>query len=214
MSLPGTPKGEDDSTIPGVAVGIVTDNEDPDDMGRVKLTFPWRSAEDESYWARIATPMAGDDMGTYFLPEVDDEVLVGFEDGDIHHPYVIGALWNGKQSPPQTNSDGKNDVREVKSRSGHEILLDDNKQSGKVEITTNAGHTITLDDSSGSEKITVEDKSGQNTIEFDAVAGKLDLEAGTKLSLKAPQLELKGDGTVKVEAGGMLTLKGAMIQLN
>lgn len=201
------------SHVEGVVVGTVTDNQDPEDMGRVKVTYPWREADDESYWARIATPMAGGDRGTYFLPEVDDEVLVAFEHGDIRFPYVVGALWNGNQQPPATN-EGNNDVRLVRSRSGHEIVLDDAENEAKVELVTSAGHTITLDDKSGSETITIEDTSGQNSLEFDATAGTLTIQGGTKLELKATNIDLKADGNMNVEASGMLTLKGAMIKLN
>lgn len=206
--------GDAGGTIRGVAVGIVTDNEDPDGLGRVKLTFPWRESGDESHWARVAAPMAGDDMGTYFLPEVDDEVLVAFDDGDVNHPYVLGSLWNANRAPPEDNADGDNDVRAVESRSGHRVTLDDGDSDGRVEIETSAGHKITLDDKSGSEKITIEDKSGQNTIEFDAVQGSIDVSSGSKISLSAPMLEIKGDGNVKVEAGGILTLKGSLVKIN
>jgi uncharacterized protein involved in type VI secretion and phage assembly len=183
-------------------------------MGRVKLSFPWRSADDESHWARMAVPMAGADRGTYFLPEVDDEVLVGFADGDVRHPYVLGALWNGQDAPPETNSDGNNDVRAVHSRSGHELLFDDADQSGKVELKSSSGHTITLDDSSGSETITVEDKTGQNRIEFDATANELSIEAGAKLSIEAPTVEIAGDGSLKLESNGILTIKGSLVKIN
>ena len=73
----------------GVVVGIVTNNQDPDGMGRVKVRFPWLSATEESWWARIAVPMAGKDRGAYFLPEVDDEVLVAFEHGEVRSPYLL-----------------------------------------------------------------------------------------------------------------------------
>lgn len=199
--------------IGGVVVGTVADNDDPQGMGRVKVTFPWRETDDESHWARTATPMAGSDMGMYFLPEVGDEVLVAFEHGDMRFPYVVGSLWNGSQKPPQQN-EGNNDVRMVRSRSGHEVVLDDAAQEGKVEIATNAGNTITLDDSTGSEKITIEDSGGTNALTFDAVSGTLSIEGGTKLELTATNIEIKGDANVSVEASGVLELKGAMIKLN
>src|SRR5664280_3415392 len=107
--------------ITGVVVGVVTNNQDPDGFGRVKVKFPWLSDVDESDWARVAAPMAGNKRGFYFLPEVDDEVLVAFEHGDVRFPYVLGALWNGKDAPPATNGDGKNNVRVIQSRSGHVI---------------------------------------------------------------------------------------------
>jgi uncharacterized protein involved in type VI secretion and phage assembly len=204
-------KGSDEMT--GVVVGEVTKNDDPDDMGRVKVTFPWRETSDETYWARTMTPMAGDDMGAYCLPEVGDEVLVAFAHGDQRFPYVLGSLWNSDQKPPETN-EGNNDVRAVHSRSGHEVTLDDGDSDGKVEITSSSGHTVTLDDATGSEKITIEDKSGQNSVEFDATAGTLTIEGGTKLELKATNIDIEGQGRVNIQASGMLQLKGTMIKLN
>ena len=115
--------------IDGVVVGLVTNNQDPDGQGRVKVKFPWLSDQDESHWARLAAPMAGQDRGAYFLPEVDDEVLLAFEHGDARFPYILGALWNGKDAPPARNDDGKNNLRVIKSRSGHVIKLND--ESGR-----------------------------------------------------------------------------------
>lgn len=209
MSVDGATEG---SGLPGVAVGIVTNNKDPENLGRVRLRFPWRSADDESYWARIAVPMAGPDRGTYFLPEVDDEVLVAFENGDIHHPYVVGALWNGSDSPPTDNGDGNNDVRMIRSRSGHEIVLDDNESKGKVAVTSNGGHSLVLDDAGGG-SITVEDKGG-NTITLDSAEGSITLSGASKLSIQAPMLEFKADGNATLEASGVLNLKGALININ
>lgn len=198
----------------GVAVGIVSANDDPEGLGRVKVTYPWRESDDESHWARVATPMAGEEMGTYFLPKVDDEVLVAFDGGDIDHPYVVGALWNGDQPPPEDNSSGDNEVRTITSASDHRVTLDDSSSEGKVEITTAAGHTILLDDSTGSEKITIEDEAGQNAVEFDAVAGELSIEGGTKVAVDAPTLELTSNGNITVDAKGVLTLKGSLVRIN
>lgn len=209
MSVDGATEG---SGLPGVAVGIVTNNKDPENLGRVRLRFPWRSADDESYWARIAVPMAGPDRGTYFLPEVDDEVLVAFGNGDIHHPYVVGALWNGSDSPPADNGDGNNDVRMIRSRSGHEIVLDDNESEGKVAVISNGGHSVVLDDAGGG-SITVEDKGG-NTLTLDSAEGSITLSGASKLSIQAPMLEFKADGNATLEASGVLNLKGALININ
>ncbi len=146
--------------IAGVAIGIVTNNQDPDRLGRVKVKFPWLSDEDESAWARMVTPMAGKERGLYFLPEVDDEVLVAFEHGDLRSPYVLGALWNGKDLPPVTNDDGKNNIRAIASRSGH---------------------VIRLNDEDGKEKIEIIDKSGKNSLVFDTASHTIRLSA-TKIS--------------------------------
>ncbi|MFQ5629156.1 MAG: phage baseplate assembly protein V [bacterium] len=91
--------------IYGVAVGIVTNNDDADGLGRVKVHFPWLSDENESAWARVAVVMAGNNRGAWFPPQIDDEVLVAFEHGDINKPIVIGAMWNGKDAPPSTDTE-------------------------------------------------------------------------------------------------------------
>ena len=202
--------------ITGVVVGIVTNNQDPDGMGRVRVRFPWRDDEDESYWARVATVMAGPDRGTYFLPEVDDEVLVAFDHGGIHHPYVIGALWNGQDKPPETNSDGKNNIRKIRSRSGHEIILDDNSEQKKEKVTikTNAGHEIVLDDSAGQEKIEIKDKTGRNTIIFDSVQNSIAIQSQMKLTIKSAMIEIEADTMMTIKAGAALTLQGAIVKIN
>jgi len=203
-----------DNRISGVVIGLVTNNQDPEGMGRVRVTFPWRGDGDESYWARIATLMAGNDRGTFFLPEVGDEVLVAFDHGDINNPYVLGALWNGEDAPPETNSDGQNNIRKIKSRSGHEIIFDDTQAQEKIEIHTNAGHRILLDDSSGQEKIEIVDKTGSNSIKIDSVANSINVESAMQLKIKAQTIEIESGTTITIKAGATLTLQGALIQIN
>ena len=106
-----TTRSEPQERFYGVVVGIVTNNQDPENLHRVKVQFPWLDGSTESHWARVATPMAGKNRGLYFLPEVDDEVLVAFEHGSIDFPCVIGSLWNGKDTPPESNSDRQNNNR-------------------------------------------------------------------------------------------------------
>jgi phage protein D len=128
----------------GVVVGVVTNNKPAGNdaakyVGRVKVKFPWLSDEQDSRWARIATPMAGAGRGFQFLPEVNDEVLVAFEHGDINRPYVVGSLWNGKDRPPRDNdslvaADGKVRQRIIRSRTGHTIILDDSDETPGITI--------------------------------------------------------------------------------
>ena len=196
--------------IYGVVIGIVTNNQDPDKLGRVKVKFPWLSNENESFWARIASPMAGKERGIYFLPEVDDEVLVIFEHGDMRFPYVIGALWNGQDLPPDNNKDGKNNLRVIKSRSGHIIRLNDEE---------------------GKEKIEIIDKSEKNSLVFDTANNTITINSDKDINLKASQgtikleaqkIEIKSSSDTKIEAsGGMdikanatMNIKGATINLN
>ena len=194
----------------GVVIGMVTNNQDPDGMGRVKVKFPWLSDTEESFWARVAAPMAGNGRGFYFLPEVEDEVLVTFERGDVRFPFVLGALWNGKDKPPEKNDDGKNDARTIKSRSGH---------------------VVRLNDKDGAEKIEIIDSSGKNTIVVDAVNNTIVITSEKDITLSAPKgaikldaqkIEIKSSADAKVEAGagmdlkatGQMNVKGATINLN
>ncbi|NIM14314.1 MAG: phage tail protein, partial [Candidatus Aminicenantes bacterium] len=148
-------KGE---PVYGVVPAVVTNNKDPEGWGRVKIEIPWL-IEGETGWVQVVTLMSGSQRGSFFLPEVGDNVLVAFEHGDINSPYVIGSLWNGKDKPPETNKDGQNNIRKFKSRSGHEFVFDDTDQKEKVEIKTNAKHKIILDDARGKEKIEIRDKA-------------------------------------------------------
>lgn len=193
--------------IAGVRIGIVRDNEDPEHLGRVRVEFPWRDDTDESYWARIATDMTGDGYGTYYLPEVEDEVLVGFENGDIHNPIVIGSLWNGNRKPPEDNADGDNDIRAIVTRGGHRIEFDDDDGEAHVRIETNAGHRILLDDAKGDESISIEDKSG-NAIEMDSVGNEVEISANETLRLAAPTIELSADAEVSIESSGKVDVSG------
>jgi uncharacterized protein involved in type VI secretion and phage assembly len=202
--------------INGVVVGIITNNHDPEGLGRVKVRFPWLSEDNESDWAKLLSLMAGKERGAFFLPEVDDEVLVAFEHGDINYPYVIGALWNSVDKPPETNADGKNNIRKIRSRSGHEIILNDDHlaKQEKVEIHTNAGHKIVLNDSLGEEKIEIIDKSGSNKVVVDSMQNSIDIESGMQLKIKSQIIEIEAGGMMTIKAGGVLTIQGAMVKIN
>lgn len=189
-----------ESKIYGVVVGIVTNNKDPDALGRVKVKIPRISGEDESNWARVISFMAGKERGAFYLPEVEDEVLVAFEHGNINIPYVIGSLWNGKDTPPLTNDDGKNNFRIIKSRSGH---------------------IIRFDDTDGSEKIEIVDKTEKNTIVIDSKENKISIKSEKDIEISAPNgkivieakdIEVKSSASTKIEASSSMDLKasGAM----
>jgi uncharacterized protein involved in type VI secretion and phage assembly len=180
--------GDGDKTVGrtyGVVAGIVTNNKDPDKLGRLKVKFPWFSDNNETDWVRVTTFMTGGERGSFFLPEVGDEVLVAFEHGNINRPYVIGALWNGIDKPPETNSDGKNNIRKIKSRSGHEFIFNDEESKENVEIHTKAGHKILLDDKSGEEKMKILDKTGNNSILIDSVENSVTISGQKKIDIKS-----------------------------
>ena len=187
----------------GVTIGIVTNNQDPDNLGRVKVKYPWLSDKEESHWARVLTPMAGKDRGIYFLPEIDDEVLLAFEQGDINFPYILGALWNGKDKPPAKNTDGKNDQRLIKSRSGHQIIFDDTK--GKEQMV--------IQDKTGKNKIVINSQDNQMNI---AVDGDLNITAKGKIVINSSDediviecknLSIKTKENYQLEAGKDCTVK-------
>jgi len=205
MSLSNLLDNREEKRNYGVVIGVVTNNNDPQKMGRVKIKFPWRESSDESNWTRIATAMAGKDRGTYFLPEVGDEVLVSFEHGNIQHPYVIGALWNGQDKPPETNKNGKNDIRTIKSRSGHKIIFNDEQGKESLEIETKSGQKIVLDDSAGKEKVEITDKNG-NKILIESAQNAMNISSKMKISIQAPMIEIKADS--------MLTLQGGLVKIN
>jgi uncharacterized protein involved in type VI secretion and phage assembly len=194
----------------GVTVGVVTNNQDPDGLGRVKVKFPWLSDDVESHWARVVTPMAGNDRGLFFLPEVDDEVLVAFEHGSPEFPYVLGALWNGKDKAPESNDDGENNMRTIKSRSGHVVRLDDTDGSEKIEIV----------DGSGANSVVI--STADNTITITADADVTIKSGNGKLILSGNGIEIKSQTGVKVEAGanmdlkasGQLNIKGSTVNIN
>jgi uncharacterized protein involved in type VI secretion and phage assembly len=195
--------------VKGVAIALVTQNKDEDGLCRVKVSYPWHHEPRESYWARLATPMAGKERGLVMIPEVGDEVLVAFEREDLRFPYVLGALWNGKDAPPATNSDGKNNVRIIQSRSGHVVKLND--EDGK--------ETIEIIDKSGNNSIVID--TAHNTLRI--IADKdIELTAKETIKLTAKNVEISSSETTKIEAkqgmdvkaSGELNVKGSKVNIN
>ncbi len=172
--------------LEGVYPALVTDVNDPDGLGRVQVKFPWLPSEDGDSavaWARIATLMAGRDRGSWFIPEVDDEVLVAFAYGDPGQPVVMGGLWNGLDTPPeQMDGAGENNIRSITSRAGHKLTFDDAQEQGKVEIETAGGHLLTLDDTGRT--VTLE-HSGGAKIEIDS-SGTITIQAVNQVKVQAP----------------------------
>lgn len=196
--------------IHGVVVGIVRDIKDPQNLGRVKVDFPWLGESSEavsissdedrahSFWARIANLMAGNGRGSFFIPEVGDEVLVAFEHGVLDRPYILGTLWNADDPPPeQMDADGKNDVRSIRSRSGHVISLNDSDDSPSIRIIDNTGdNSITIDSANNAMAIKVK---GDFTVE---VEGNISIKTQGKLEIEAAQdASVKSDANLKAEAG-------------
>jgi uncharacterized protein involved in type VI secretion and phage assembly len=173
---------------------VVTNQKDPDDLGRVKVKFPWMygvdGAEIESDWVRIASPMAGDKRGLMFMPEINDEVLLAFEHGDAHAPYVLGSLWSSKFKPPLPNADAA--------------------KNGKVEqriIKSRVGHIILMDDTSGKEMIVIRDKTEKNEIIIDSAKNTLTINVDKDVAITA-----KGNMTFKSTGDMLLDAKNITVK--
>jgi uncharacterized protein involved in type VI secretion and phage assembly len=201
----------------GVVEGIVTDIKDPDGYGRVKVKFPWLGGEIVSAWARVATPMAGNNMGWVIYPEVDDEVLIDFVNGNVHEPIVLGSLFNGKDKPPYDNADGKNNIRTLVSRSGHVIEIDDTSGSEKITLKDKSGGLIIVMDTAG-KKISIT-SSGDIAIKadknFQVDAKEIAMKSGSNTKLEAGSaFEASAGSEAKIQGGGQVNVKGATVNLN
>ena len=201
---------EADGFLTGVAVGVVTDNKRPRRPGpgpgpaavaprrRHELLGPARPC-----------PMAGDDRGTYFLPEVGDEVLVAAEDGDPSHLYVLGSLWNGKDKPPAANDDGANNTRLIKTRSGHPVRFNDDDAAPEIEVQLADGKRIPLD----KDGIIVDDAKN-NVITIDVRRAPSRSTPAAKLVLKGADVSIEASASMNLTSSGTLTLKGSIVQIN
>ncbi len=194
--------------VKGVAIALVTKNQDPENLCRVKVSYPWHDRPADSYWARLASPMAGKDRGWVSIPEVGDEVVVAFEREDIRFPVVLGALWNGADPPPHSNKDGKNDRRLFTSRKKHRLLFDDGAQ-GVVELFHEKGRKVRFDDKG----VSLEDEKG-NRFSIDSGSGAITIEATGALKIKAASVTIEASGTLEAKAVSTLTIRGALVNIN
>jgi uncharacterized protein involved in type VI secretion and phage assembly len=183
----------------GVYPAVVTDISDPDGQGRVKVSLPWSpdtSGAKYEAWARLATMMGGNNRGSWFVPDTDDEVLVAFEGGDTRRPYVIGALWNGTDSPPASmDGAGKNYKKVLRSRNGVKVTLDDQDGQEKFVAETPGGQKVTLKDGPGAVEIV--DSNG-NSVKLEASG--VTITASAKVTINAGTMVISA-GMVTVDAG-------------
>lgn len=184
----------------GVFVAVVTDIKDPDGQGRVKLALPWSpdaGGQRFEAWARLATLFGGHNRGSWFVPDVDDEVLVGFEHGDPRRPCVLGGLWNGRDQPPAAmDGAGKNYKKVLRSRNGVQITLDDQDGREQLLLETPGGQTFILKDGPGA--VEIADSNG-NSIKLETAG--ITITAAAKVTVNASQVAV---------SAGMVTVDAAM----
>lgn len=183
----------------GCYPALVSDIKDPDGQGRVKVTLPWApdtgSGKYEA-WARLATMMGGNNRGSWFVPDVNDEVLVMFEGGDTRRPYVVGGLWNGSDAPPESMDGGGNNYKKIlRSRNGVKITLDDQDGQEQFICETPGGQKLTLKDGPGS--VEIADSNG-NSIKLESAG--ITLTASAKVTVNASTVAISA-GMVTVDAG-------------
>jgi uncharacterized protein involved in type VI secretion and phage assembly len=192
-----------------LVIGIVTNNNDPDGLGRVRVKFPALGSTIEGWWARVATINAGAERGMYMLPQPGDEVVVAFEHGDTRRPIVIGSLYNGSAKVPAALKDAQGRKALFGVKTDHQVLVD-----GKQSMTLRTGEKLTIEvnrDGQGGTGDTLLDAKGN--IEQKAAMG-YKVSAGQSIELTANQsVTIKGTGSVTVEATGPLKLKGATVDV-
>lgn len=174
-----------------VYLASVKSLDDPEGRQRVQVEligFAECANQDAAMWARVVCPFAGRDRGAFFMPDVGDEVLVGFHNGDPSHPLVLGGLWNGASTPPADFESGQNRYKVIRSKNGVKLTMDDQQGQETFVVETPAGQKVTLEDGPGT--VTIEDSNG-NRVKLDTsgitvtaaanvkvTAAKVDVSAG------------------------------------
>ena len=192
-----------DGVSNGLVIGTVVDLDDPERIGRIKVQYPHLNDE-QSDWARLVTPMAGNDRGCFFRPEKGDEVLVAFEHGEPRRPYIVGSVWSTVDKPPADDGQAtQNNWRFIKSRSGHVIKFDDTQGKEKIElIDKDEQRRVVID--SANKKIQV--ICDQGDVEVTAKSGSVTIDAMT--------VDVKASANMTLQATGTMTIKGATVNIN
>jgi uncharacterized protein involved in type VI secretion and phage assembly len=218
----GGPAPDPGLTIHGLVIGIVTNNSDPTDSGRLKVRFAGVDGTVESDWARVLTLGGGAQRGTVFLPEVNDEVLVGFEHGDSRRAVVLGGLFSKKNGLPSSGSgvaNSKVDFRRITSRLGHVVELADGDGPAAQHILLqlgNVAHRLRL----GADRFDVELAAGKPvTIKSGAAKFEIGADGGITISGKTITLEadkelsLQSKGTAKLTSSAGMNLDAGQLEL-
>ena len=178
----------------GVYEALVSDVNDPANEGRVKIKMPWFDEQMETEWCRVRQFYAGNGYGAFFVPEVGDEVLIAFIQGDMRQPIILGGLYNGNDKPP-SHRDDQTDQKLVRTKGGHEFLLDDSSGKERVRITTQGGHQLDLSDADNTVSVTT---SGGHTIKLEDAGGQITVQTsgGQSITMSPGTITLQADAIV------------------
>lgn len=208
----------------GVAIGKVINVADPMALGRVQVQLPFLDSLDLSPWARVAVPMAGIMNGTYFIPDIGDEVLVAFEHGDTNAPYVIGCLWNATAPPPQPSPLPQ--IREIRTLAGNQIVFTEAPPSVTIQsgptapipapaVPTPAGPATIILSPTGIQII-----YGLSSINMTpdgiTITGtpNLNLVATGSINVNAPNVNINGAAATNVQSAGVCNMTAPLVKIN
>jgi len=203
-------------------IGVVTDIIDPIGEGRVRVRLPMIGTQDEGVFARLSTLDAGQERGTFFLPEIGDEVVIGFLNEDANQPMILGFL-HSSSHPAPFDASADNPIKGFVSRSGLQMVFDDTEK--RIELSTPDGRKVFLNDDTG--ELVLEDPQGNKVLlNRDGIllesAGNIEIKATGSITIEGGQIAAKAGSTLKMEgnasaelsSSGMTTVKGAIVQIN
>lgn len=203
--LTGDNEYYDSQQIPGFVQGVVVENNNAKFKGMVKVEFTvWESGKNMCEWVRLLSPYTGKDYGMYWVPEIDEVVLVGFIGGSLKRPFLLGSLYPGGAAIVNENFHKENQIKHIKTKGGVDILISEEKGKEKVTLTTPKGSQILVDDEN--ECCILSDKSAKNVLKLDYKGGQVELTAEKTMKLKAGKTELSMDGN-----SGDISIKGTKI---
>jgi len=185
---------------------LVIDTNDPDKLGRVLITLP-ALPDGPAIWARVVSPLAGQDRGQCFLPEIEDEVLAAFTQGDLSSAYILGGLWGKQKLPPDDIGGGQNDIKQIKTRAGHIISLNDCEDKECITIIDKNENSIVI--ATSEDSITITSKSKLMLV----ADGDITL-SGNTIKLNADTIEIKSDSSLVLDGGGSADLKAGTVNIN
>ncbi len=207
--------------VRGVQIGLVNDNQDPDNQGRVRVQLPYFGPDFVTGWARVVAPGNGQNRGFVWIPEIDDEVLVAFDHGDMLEPYVLGGLWNRIDPPPPIELDGDHHLkaRQLVSRTGQKVVFSDDSGKEGILISSADGTILVQVDSANKKVVITADGGGkvemkaQGDITIDAQGSvKISGTGGVEISSPA-STKVSGDGQLSLESSGITSVKGSQVSL-